>query len=102
MGLPPPRWCPMTTTVDTMSTADLTRTCQNEPGSFTAAALVAVLEQCWSAIRSRHPQVPPAVIVVASGSPTKANQPMKWGHFASLRWQHGSRRLPEVLVSGEG
>ncbi|WP_238487764.1 tyrosine-type recombinase/integrase [Actinoplanes flavus] len=27
---------------------------------------------------------------------------MKWGHFASLRWQHGDRQLPEVLVSGEG
>src|SRR4029450_12326513 len=26
----------------------------------------------------------------------------KWGHFASMRWQRGSDRLPEVLVSGDG
>jgi hypothetical protein len=84
------------------TTVDVTRTCQQQPEPFTAAGLVGALEACWEAIRSRHSQVPAAVIVVGSGSPAKPNGSMKWGHFASLRWQHGTTRLPEVLVSGEG
>jgi hypothetical protein len=64
--------------------------------------VIVVLHGCWTAIRSRRPDVPAAVIVVASGSPARPNQAMKWGHFATLRWQHGTTRLPEVLVSGEG
>jgi hypothetical protein len=92
----------MTTTVDT-TTPDVTRTCQNPAGEpFTTAGLLATLEQTWATIRTRHPEVPAAVLVVASGSPAKATGHLKWGHFATLRWQHGSDRLPEVLVSGEG
>jgi hypothetical protein len=87
----------MTTTEIT----NLTRTCQN-PSDFTTAALLGALEHAWSAIRTRHPEVPAAVIVVGSGSPAKASQNLKWGHFADLRWQHGDTQLPEVLVSGEG
>jgi hypothetical protein len=82
-----------------MTGADLTRTCQ-EPAPFTSAGLVAALETSWAAIRHRHPEVPAAVLVVASGS-TARNQ-LVLGHFAHGRWQHGDRRLPEVLVSGEG
>jgi hypothetical protein len=81
-------------------TTDLTRTCQ--PDAFTTAALVAALEAAWSAIRTRHPDVPHAVIVVASGSPTRAGASLTLGHFASSTWQHGDTRLPEVMVSGEG
>jgi hypothetical protein len=76
----------------------LTRTCQG----FTSARLVAALELCWSAIRTRHPQVPAAVVVIGPGSTSKPNDALKLGHFAALRWQHGPDRLPEVLVSGEG
>jgi len=82
-------------------TTNLTRTCQN-PADFTTAGLVAALEQAWSAIRDQHPDVPAAVLIVGSGSPTKASQSMKWGHFAALRWQAGDNQLPEVLISGEG
>jgi hypothetical protein len=81
---------------------NLTRTCQPTAPAFTAAGLVAALEQAWAAIRTRNPQVPAAVLIVGSGSPTKASQGMKWGHFAALRWQSGENQLPEVLVSGEG
>jgi hypothetical protein len=91
----------MTTDIVFSDPAGLTPTCQNPP-AFTAAGLVAALERAWAAIRARHPEVPAAIIVLGSGSPTKASQGMKWGHFASLRWQHGGTRLPEVLVSGEG
>jgi hypothetical protein len=81
--------------------ADLTRTCQ-QPSTFTTAALVGTLEHAWSAIRTRHPDVPASVIVIGSGSPATASQSLKYGHFANLRWQAGDHRLPEVLISGEG
>jgi hypothetical protein len=63
---------------------------------------VAALDEAWSAIQVRHPEVPAVVIVVGSGSPAKAGDGLRLGHFAALRWQHGSDRMPEVLVSGEG
>jgi hypothetical protein len=85
-----------------MTTTELTRTCQNSADTFTTAGLLAALEQCWAAIRDRHPEVPAVVLVVASGSPARASQNLKWGHFATSRWQRGDARLPEVLVSGEG
>ncbi len=80
--------------------APLTPTCQT--GEYSQAELLAVLEGCWSAIRSRHAEIPPVILVVASGSPSGSKKSMKWGHFASLRWQHGDKVLAEVLVSGEG
>jgi hypothetical protein len=84
-----------------MTAPDLTRTCQ-ETEAFTSAGLVAALEDAWTAIRTQNPEVPAAVVVVASGSPSKPSGNLKWGHFADGRWQHGENRLPEVLVSGEG
>jgi hypothetical protein len=84
----------------TEATAKLTPTCQNQP--FTSAALLSALESAWTAIRAKHPDVPAAVIIVGSGSPARGSANLKWGHFASLRWQVGNDRVPEVLVSGEG
>jgi hypothetical protein len=64
-----------------------------------ASLLVAALEHTWQTIRSRHPDVPDAVLVVASGSEGKR---LNLGHFAPHRWQvHGADRH-EVLVGGEG
>jgi hypothetical protein len=80
----------------------LTPTCHPDRPPAAMVDLAGVLHRCWQAIRARHPQVPAAVLVVASGSPARGGQAMKWGHFATLRWQHGPARLPEVLVSGEG
>jgi hypothetical protein len=77
----------------------MTRTCQ--PG-FSASVVVAALEAGWSAIRSHHSQVPSAVVVLAPAGPAKPADGLRLGHFASLRWQHGDSRMPEVLVSGEG
>src|SRR3712207_6256117 len=85
-----------------MTTTPPTPTCQNDSDAITTAGLIAALETCWASIRHRHPQVPAAVLVVASGSPATARQSLKWGHFARLRWQHGPPRPPEVLISGEG
>lgn len=66
---------------------------------FTAAAVISALETAWDAIRVQHPEVPAVVIIIGSGT---SGRHAKWGHYAAMRWQHGTNRLPEVLVSGEG
>jgi hypothetical protein len=64
-----------------------------------ASLLVAALEHAWQTIRTRHPDVPEAVLVVASGS---AGKRLNWGHFAPHRWQVAGADRHEVLVGGEG
>ena len=59
------------------------------------------LEAGWAAIRARHGDVPAVVIVVGSGA-GKPRDGIRFGHFEALTWQHGTARLPEVAVSGEG
>ncbi len=98
---------PNTATVAAPKITDLTRTGQPDPTTNpatepTIGRVVDALEAAWAAIRTHQPEIPAAVIVIASGSPTRPNQPMKWGHFATGRWQAGTNQHPEVLVSGEG
>jgi hypothetical protein len=61
--------------------------------------LVAALEHAWAAIQARHPDVPDAVLVVASGGDAKR---LHLGHFAPDRWQVNGAGRHEVLVGGEG
>jgi hypothetical protein len=61
--------------------------------------LVAALEHTWHTIRTRHPDVPDAVLVVASGAEGKR---LNLGHFAPHRWQVQGADRHEVLVGGEG
>jgi hypothetical protein len=65
----------------------------------TASLLLAALEHAWQTIRARHPDVPEAVLVVASGSEGKR---LNLGHFAPHRWQVAGADRHEVLVGGEG
>jgi hypothetical protein len=65
----------------------------------TASLLLAALEHAWQTIRTRHPDVPDAVLVVASGSEGKR---LNLGHFAPHRWQVNGADRHEVLVGGEG
>jgi hypothetical protein len=64
--------------------------------------LVGTLEATWAAIVKRHPDVPAAVVIVASGTEGRKSSEARWGHFAALRWVRGAAQLPEVLVAGEG
>jgi len=64
-----------------------------------ASPLLAALEHAWAAIRARHPDVPDAVVVVASGGDSKR---FNLGHFAPDRWQVNGTGRHEVLVGGEG
>src|SRR5215218_2839828 len=68
-------------------------------GDGAASVLVAALEHAWQRIRSRHPEVPEAVLVVASGAEGKR---LNLGHFAPHRWQVHGTDHHEVLVGGEG
>ena len=68
-------------------------------GDGAASVLVAALEHAWQRIRSRHPEVPEAVLVVASGAEGKR---LNLGHFAPHRWQVNGADRHEVLVGGEG
>jgi hypothetical protein len=61
--------------------------------------LVGALEHAWQTIRWRHPDVPQAVLVVASGSEGKR---VNLGLFAPHRWQVQGADRHEVLVGGEG
>jgi len=77
----------------------------HQPGNPTttlngaASLLVAALEHTWETIRARHPQLPEAVLVVASGTEGKQ---LNLGHFAPHRWQVQGADRHEVLVGGEG
>lgn len=58
-----------------------------------------VLEDTWQAIRTHHPQVPPVVIIIASGTDGKQ---ARWGYHAPKRWQVGLDERTEIMISGEG
>ena len=62
--------------------------------------VLSVLEDSWHAIQARHPQVPPVVIIIASGT---SGRGAKWGHFDPRRWTvDAAGTLAEILISGEG
>lgn len=69
--------------------------------SGAASVLVASLERAWEAIVARHPDVPPAVLVVAPGQ-GHPRDGLKLGHFAAGRWDVAGSNRAEVLVGGEG
>jgi hypothetical protein len=67
--------------------------------------MVAALEAAWATIRTHHPDLLPAVIILGAGSVGVPAGALKLGHFAAMRWQHGTdptQRLAEVFIGGEG
>lgn len=73
----------------------------------TNSVIVRTLENVWAKIRKAHPDVPQAVIVVASGSDRRGN--LKYGHYGAARWAvrpsknaKTREKVSEILVSGEG
>ncbi|MER6816458.1 hypothetical protein ABT299_44955 [Spirillospora sp. NPDC000708] len=88
----------MTTTSATASTADAPA----DEGGVTSL-LVAELERVWAAIIRRHPDVPPVVVTLASGTVGVPAGSITLGHFAGARWEHLERgELAELFVAGEG
>jgi hypothetical protein len=76
-------------------------TAQAAAPEVAASAVVAAMEQAWTAIRAQHPEVPEVIMILGAGSEARRGL-FKLGHFAAARWQVAGQRRAEVLVSGEG
>lgn len=86
---------------------------QPEPPAM--SRLVKALEDGFSTIRRRHPELPPFVVVVATGSEGRAGL-THWGHFMARRWARRIRiesvdtstrrpvveQFSEIKISAEG
>ena len=71
----------------------------NGDSSQAASRILKILEDTWLEIRRWHPEIPPAVIIIASG--TSGKHP-RWGHHAPGRWNVGGIQRAEIMISGEG
>jgi curved DNA-binding protein CbpA len=68
-------------------------------GSQAASRILKILEDTWLEIRRWHPEIPVAVIIIASG--TDGKHP-RWGHHAPGRWNVKGEQRTEIMISGEG
>ena len=71
----------------------------NSNSSQAASRILKVLEDTWLEIRRWHPEIPPAVIIIASG--TDGKHP-RWGHHSPGRWNVNGQQYAEIMISGEG
>jgi curved DNA-binding protein CbpA len=71
----------------------------NGNGSQAASRILKVLEDIWLEIRRWHPDIPPVVIIIASG--TDGKNP-RWGYHAPGRWNVAGEQRTEIMISGEG
>jgi hypothetical protein len=67
--------------------------------------IITALEAAWAAIRERHPEIPPAVIITGSGGHQKG-APEGYAlnrHHCPERWVTGASQAltAEVFVAGE-
>jgi curved DNA-binding protein CbpA len=67
--------------------------------SQAASRILKVLEDTWLEIRRWHPDIPPAVIIIASGTDGKQT---RLGHHAPGRWNVAGQQYAEIMISGEG
>ena len=68
------------------------------PGGYSEAAsrVLTMLEETWQAIRARHPEIPPVVIIIASGT---TGRDARWGRFDPQRWTiHTTGTLTKILL----
>jgi curved DNA-binding protein CbpA len=70
-----------------------------ETDSQTASKVLQVLEETWQIIRSRHPEIPAVVVIIASGT---GGRQTRWGHHAPQRWHTDGQQRTEIMISGEG
>ena len=71
---------------------------ESTPGGYSEAAsrVLTMLEQTWQAIRARHPEMPPGVIIIASGT---TGRDARWGRFDSQRWTvHTTGALTKIVL----
>jgi hypothetical protein len=68
------------------------------PGEYSEAAsrALTILEETWQAIRARHREMPPVVIIIASGT---TGRDARWGRFDPHRWTiHTTGTLTKILL----
>jgi hypothetical protein len=68
------------------------------PGGYSEAAsrVLTMLEESWQAIRARHPEIPPVVIIIASGT---TGPDARWGRFdPQRRTIHTTGTLTKILL----
>ena len=68
------------------------------PGGYSEAAslVLTMLEEAWQGIRARHPEIPPVVIIIASGT---TGRDASRGHLAPQRWTiHTTGTLTKILL----
>jgi curved DNA-binding protein CbpA len=68
------------------------------PGGYSEAAsrVLTMLGQTWHAIRARHPEIPPAVIIIASGT---TGRDARWSRFdPQRRTVHTTGTLTKILL----
>lgn len=67
---------------------------------FESSAVVSVLEYVWREIQTQVPEVPDAVVAMASG--TEDVSVARMGHWGASRWRvEGGEHRGEVFVAGE-
>jgi curved DNA-binding protein CbpA len=71
----------------------------NGNSSQAVSRILKVLEDLWLEIRRWHPDIPPAVIIIASGTDGKQT---RLGHHAPGRWNVAGQQYAEIMISGEG
>jgi DnaJ domain len=71
----------------------------NTSSAQAASRILKVLEDTWLEIRRWHPEIPPAVIIIASGTDGKQ---ARLGHHAPGRWNVAGEQRTEIMISGEG
>jgi len=55
-----------------------------------SAPMGAAPVQAWAVIRSRHPDLPRAVVVPGPGRSGHLREDYDWGDFAAMRWADGT------------
>ena len=68
------------------------------PGGYSedAGRVLTILEETWQAIRARHLEIPPVVIIIASGT---TGRDARRGRFDSRRWTiHTTGTLTTILL----
>src|SRR5215475_13468507 len=78
---------------------------RTQPGDWNSALteVVAALQRAWSAIQTRHPDVPDVTLTIASGPLGLPTGHQQLGHLAADRWrQAGNAQAPELFIGADG
>ncbi|MFJ4657618.1 hypothetical protein ACIP5Y_40685 [Nocardia sp. NPDC088792] len=68
---------------------------------FIGGPLATAIDRVWDGIRGRHPDVPEAVVAIASGSPGRGRA-VRRGHFGPDLWSRAGTAMPELFLGAEG